>query len=123
MVEADLTTSRLDDCARLAAAIDDAALLLRQRPMMLIRDTMRLACQWGGDKRPPRSRPKRCSLPETAQLAKTGWDFAGMLHFLASCPAFADGRASWIALFQSLEDGNGAAMTGALDQLEEVMKH
>ena len=51
------------------------------------------------------------------------WQSAGTQHFLASAPAFAPGRASWIALFQSLENGDAAAMIAALKQLDEVMQH
>jgi hypothetical protein len=56
-------------------------------------------------------------------LHSSGWSFAGTRHFLASSPAFEPGRASWIALFESLEKGDGAAMAAALHQLDAVMNH
>jgi hypothetical protein len=55
-------------------------------------------------------------------LQKASWEIAGTVHFLDSSPAFDSGRASWIALYESLENGDGAAMAAALHQLEEVMK-
>ena len=77
----------------------------------------------GREQKAAAQQTEKALLPETGTVSKDGLGFCRHAPLLASCPAFADGRASWIALFQSLEDGNGAAMTGALDQLEEVMKH
>lgn len=123
LVEADLTTSRFDDCVKQALAIDDASIPPPAMPMLLIRDTMKQACQWGAGQKTAAQETDKALLPRIAQLEKAGWEFAGTLHYLATSPAFADGRTSWVALFQGLENGNSAAMTASLDQLEEVMKH
>jgi len=84
---------------------------------------MKLVCQWSAGQKAAAQQTGNDLLPEAAQLQNTGWEFGGTLHFLASSPAFTTGRAAWIALFQSLQDGNGVAMAAALNQLEEVMKH
>ena len=123
MVEADLTTSRFEDCERQVASIDDASIPAPAMPTLLLRDAMKLACQWGAGQKAAAQQTSNALLHETTQLQNTGWEFAGTLHFLASSPAFVTGRAVWIALFQSLQDGNGAAMAAALNQLQEVLKH
>jgi len=123
MVEADLTTSRFEDCEKQVALIDDAAIPAPATPTLLLRDAMKLACQWGAGQKATAQQTGNALLPETTQLKNAGWEFGGTLHFLATSPAFVTDRAVWIALFQSLQDGNGVAMAAALNQLEEVMKH
>ncbi len=122
MEERDLTTSRFDDCEKQALSIDDAASPAPATSVILIRDTLKLTCQWGAGQKAAARATGAALVQKAAGLESSTSDFAGARHFLGSSRAFARGRASWIALFQSLEDGNGAAMTGALDQLEEVMK-
>jgi tetratricopeptide (TPR) repeat protein len=123
MAEADLTTGRFEDCEKQTASIDDAAFPAPGTSMIVIRDTIKMTCQWGaGEKAAARATEATLAAKATG-LASSGSDFAGTRHFLASSPAFATGRDSWIALFQSLEDGDGGAMAVALRQLEEVMRH
>jgi tetratricopeptide (TPR) repeat protein len=123
MVEADLTTSRFEDCEKQVASIDDAAIPAPATPTLLLRDAMKLACQWGAGQKAAAQQTGNDLLPEAAQLQNTGWEFGGTLHFLATSPAFVTDRAVWITLFQSLQDGNGVAMAAALNQLEEALKH
>jgi tetratricopeptide (TPR) repeat protein len=122
MLEQDLTTSRFEDCETQAAAIDDAAFPNAPVAMSLIRDSMRMACQWGAGKKADAQQTANALLLRSAQLQDVGFQFPGTRHFLASVPAFDQGRASWTALFDSLEKGDGAAMAAALHQLDEVMK-
>ena len=61
-------------------------------------------------------------MAQSAQLHDPVLKSAGIRHFLAKAPAFEPGRASWIALFDSLEKGDGAGMAVDLQQLELVMK-
>jgi hypothetical protein len=122
-VEADLTTARFEDCAKQVALLDDSAFPAPATPMILIRDTMALACQWGAGQTSVARQTESALVSKAAGLQKTGWEFAGTRHFVASSPAFETGRASWIALFQSLEDGDSAAMTGTLRQLDKVMSY
>ena len=123
MAEEDLTTSRFAECEKQATAIGDAEFPAPAESMISIRDSMKLTCQWGAGEKAAAQETEKTLLPKAAGLQNTGWEFAGMLHYLASSSAFAAGRASWIALFDSLEKGDGPAMSGALNQLEEVMKH
>jgi tetratricopeptide (TPR) repeat protein len=123
MVEAELTTSRYDECIKRAKLIDDVSLSPHEDSLILVRDTAIFACQWGAGRKEAALLAADALVKRVDGLQKTGWEFAGTRHYLASSPAFESGRASWIALFQSLEDGDGAAMKKALQQLEEVMKH
>ena len=119
LVEANLTAAHFDVCLAQAAPLDDAELTA---PLILIRDALKLSCQWGAGQKAAAQETEKALLPKSDQLQKEDWGFAGTLHFLASSPAFETGRASWIALFESLDKGDGAAMAAALHQLEEVMK-
>jgi len=122
-VEANLATARFEDCVRQAASIDDSSLSSAATSMILIRDTLAMTCKWGAGQKSNARQAEDALVSKAASLKKTDWVFAGTRRFIASSPAFETGRASWIALFQSLEDGDGAAMTGALRQLEKVLSH
>jgi tetratricopeptide (TPR) repeat protein len=119
LVEANLTAAHFDVCLAQAAPLDDAELTA---PLILIRDALKLSCQWGAGQKAAAQETEKALLPRSDQLQKEDWGFAGTLHFLASSPAFETDRASWITLFESLDKGDGAAMAAALHQLEEVMK-
>jgi len=118
-MEANLTATHFEDCAQQAALIDNASI---SQPEILVRDTLKLTCDWGAGQKSAARQTEQALVSKAAGLQKASWDSAGTRHFLASSPAFEAGRASWIALFESLESGDGAAMAGALHQLEEVMK-
>ena len=123
MVEEELTTSRFEDCAKKAASIDDAALPNPAGPYALIRDTMKLTCQWGAGEKLAAQQTAQALLLKSGQLQNVGWGVEGTRHFLGASTAFDAGRTSWTGLFNSLETGDGAAMAAALHQLEEVVKH
>jgi tetratricopeptide (TPR) repeat protein len=120
LVEASLTAAHFSQCAEQAAAIDDPVLSTSLIP---VRDTIKLACQWGAGQKAAAQQTATALLPQAAGLHSPGWNFAGTRHFLTSSAAFETGRASWIALFESLEKGDGAAMAAALHQLDAVMNH
>jgi hypothetical protein len=61
-------------------------------------------------------------LPESAHPEPGIWDFSGAINILSQSPAFAAGRASWIALFTAVENGDSAGMTAALKQLEPILQ-
>jgi hypothetical protein len=119
-MEASLTAAHFAGCIEQAATIEDSAL---SAPGIILRDTMKLACQWGAGEKAAAQETEKALLPKVAGLQKTDWELAGTIHFLTISPTFENGRASWIALFDSLEKGDGAAMAGALKQLDEVIKH
>jgi tetratricopeptide (TPR) repeat protein len=122
MVQADLTTSRFDDCQKRAAGIDDGSFTDPVVSMSLIRDAMKFACQWGSGSKLAAQQTAQLLVTKAAQLENTGWVFAGTRHFLASSPAFELGHPSWDALFERLEKGDGAAMVDALHRLAPVIK-
>ena len=115
MVEEDLTTGRFGDCEKQAAAIDDASFPGGQEdPEALILAAMKLACQSAARDKATAQETEWALSSKIALLAPSDWDFAGTRHFLASSPAFATGRASWIALFKGLQDGDVSALAAAL---------
>jgi tetratricopeptide (TPR) repeat protein len=120
LVEASLTAAHFSQCVEQAVAIDDPVLSTSKIP---VRDTIKLACQWGAGQKAAAQQTATALLPQAAGLHSSGWSFAGTRHFLASSAAFETDRASWIALFESLEKGDGAAMAAALHQLDAVMNH
>jgi hypothetical protein len=122
MAVEDLTATRFEECVQQASRIEDAAFQAPVLTSVLIRDATKLACQWGAGQKSAARQTENTLVSKAPGLQKGAWEFAGTCHFLASAPAFETGRASWIALFESLESGDGAAMAGALHQLEEVMK-
>jgi len=119
-MEANLTAVKFDDCVKAASELDDPQL---QSALKVFRDSFKFACLWGAGQKDAALQSEATLLGESTQLQRVAWDFAGTLHYLDSSPAFVTGRAAWIALFQSLQDGNGVAMAAALNQLEEAMKH
>jgi hypothetical protein len=50
-------------------------------------------------------------LPESAHPEPGIWDFSGPIRVLSQSPAFAAGRASWIALFTAVQNGDSSGMT------------
>jgi tetratricopeptide (TPR) repeat protein len=120
LVEASLTAAHFSQCVEQAVAIDDPVLSTSKIP---VRDTIKLACQWGAGQKAAAQQTATALLPQAAGLHSPGWNFAGTRHFLTSSAAFETDRASWIALFESLEKGDGAAMAAALHQLDAVMNH
>jgi tetratricopeptide (TPR) repeat protein len=120
LVEDNLTAAHFEACRTQAELLDDAALSAPQLP---IRDALKLACQWGAGQRAAAQVTGNALSLKSAQLQEGAWILTRTLHYLATSPTFEPGRASWVALFQSLEKGDGPAMAAALQELEEVMKH
>ena len=117
--ELDLVASRFDACLQLAASLDVPPLVPSQ---VLIRDTMSLACEWGAGNKGRASQTEKALLAEAAESASGFRDFTGTIHFLSNSPAFATGRASWIALFTAVQNGDSAGITAALHQLEPILQ-
>jgi len=121
LVDADMTTGRFADCEAQAAAIGDAAMPAPQAPFELIRDTFKMACEWGAGKKSSAKQTAKTLLLKSGQLEKTGADLAGNRRYLSSERAFEAGRKSWIALFDSLEKGDPTAFAAAATQLDTAM--
>jgi hypothetical protein len=118
--EASLTADQFDGCVEEAGVLQDPNLT---EAGSLIRDTIRLACQWGAGKKSDALASEKALLLQSETLKEAPWVFTGTLHYLAASPVFEKGRASWIALFESVQKGDGAAMAAALNQLEGAMQH
>jgi tetratricopeptide (TPR) repeat protein len=118
--EASLTADQFDGCVEEAGVLQDPNLT---EAGSLIRDTIKLACQWGAGKKSDALASEKALLLQSETLKEAPWVFTGTLHYLAASPVFEKGRASWIALFESVQKGDGAAMAAALNQLEGAMQH
>ena len=117
--EANLTTAHFDACVQQTALIADAQM---KPPGLMIRDTLTLACQWAAGQKPAALNTEKSLATRAPNLIRIGWTFAGPLHYFADSPAFATGRAAWIALFTAVQNGNAPAMTTALQQLEPLLQ-
>jgi hypothetical protein len=124
LLEAELTGADFDGCVQLEAKLDDAA-LVQQKAYISVRDVIGLACQWGAtDKSGALAANLRLLAKADADryLTPDGWSFTGTLHFLSQSPAFASGRAAWIALFVAVQNGDSAGINAALHQLEPLLQ-
>jgi hypothetical protein len=117
--EANLTVSNFSECIQQATSISDQGL---SDSDLLVRDTIKLACQAGAGKRADALITTKVISEEVSTLKSGTFNFTGTLHYLSAAPSFESGRASWISLFESMGKGDGTAMTASLRQLEEVMK-
>jgi tetratricopeptide (TPR) repeat protein len=119
IMEISFIAARYSTCIQQVAILTDDALSASQA---VVRDTIELACQWGaGDKNAARQTGKTL-LSKSPMLRESVWDFTGSLQILSASPAFSNGRASWIALFTAVQNGDRAGMTAALHQLEPLLQ-
>jgi tetratricopeptide (TPR) repeat protein len=119
IMELSFMAARYPTCIHQMAILTDDAL---SSPQAVVRDTIELACQWGtGDKNAARQ-TETALLSKSAMLEASVWDFTGSLQILSQSPVFAAGRASWIALFTAVQNGDSAGMTVALHQLEPLLQ-
>jgi len=116
--EANLTVSNFSECIEAASTIGDQGL---SDSDLLVRDTIEFACQAGAGKRADALTTAKVISEKVSTLKNGSFNFTGTLHYLSAAPSFESGRASWIALFESMDKGDGAAMAAAVGQLEEVM--
>jgi hypothetical protein len=123
MEEEDLTSNHFEDCEKQAAGLEDSALPAALLPITVIRDAMKLSCQAASGQMADAQQTAKALLLKSSQLQNLGWEFDGTRHFLSSSPAFEVARSSWVALYSSLEKGDGAAMAGAVRQIEEALNH
>ena len=122
LLEAELTGASFQECTQLAAKLDDLA-LAQQKGYMPVRDVIGFACLWGARENTAALAADRRILARVQadpSYSQSGWTFTGTLHFLSASPAFANGRASWVALFTAVQNGDSAGMTAALHQLEPI---
>jgi hypothetical protein len=122
LVETALTAGHFEQCAAHAGTIGDSALPSPTEAFALVRDTMKMACQWGAGKPGDAQQTSKVLLLSAGLLQRSGIAFPGTSHFLAASPAFEVGRASWLAAFNSLAKGDGGDLSAALHMLQEAMK-
>ncbi len=119
LLEIGLTSGHFAACLQRAAILTGDAL---PPAGFAIRDAMQLACQWGaGDKSSAAAAEKALSSHQPV-LEAGFWDSSGIVRFISTSPAFAAGRASWVAFFTSVENGDSAGMTAALRQLAPILQ-
>lgn len=119
LMEAALTAGKFDACIQQTGALADKAL-----PSSEVADgkAIEFACQWGAGNKTA-AHATDVSLSQQAAALKPGvWTFTGTLHFLAASPTFASRRASWIALFTAVQNGDAAGATTALHQLDPILQ-
>jgi hypothetical protein len=122
LAEANLFTDHFEACLKQAGAVTDAQIPGTYVAYMVVRESIKLACQLGvGDKGSALQTEK--SLSTKTSLVVAGWNSFGPRRYLSTSPTFAKGRASWVALFTALQTGDGPAMTAALHQLEPLMQN
>ena len=119
LMELNLWAGRFAICLQQAAVLDDDTLL---PPGLAIRDAMKLVCQWGTGDRRAAAATKTALASKPPVFLTDYWDFTGTIDFLSHSPAFEKGRASWIALFTAMQNGDAAGMTAALHQLEPLLQ-
>jgi tetratricopeptide (TPR) repeat protein len=119
IMEVSFMAARYSTCIQRMAIVTDDAL---SRPQAVVRDTIELACQWGAGDRNAARQTEKALLSKSATLEASVWDFTGSLQILSNSPAFANGRASWVALFTAVQNGDSAGMTAALHQLEPILQ-
>jgi hypothetical protein len=124
LLEAELTGADFQGCIQQAAKLDDTA-LAEEKGLMPIRDVIGFACLWGARENAAALAADRRLLARVQadpSFSRSGWTFTGTLHFLSLSPAFASGRTSWTALFTAVQNGDGAGMTAALQQIEPILQ-
>lgn len=119
LMEADLASAHFAACLQQAAILIDDALPPAE---LVIRDAMQLACQWGAGEKSTAAAAERALASQQPVFEAGYWDYSGTIRFISASPAFAAGRASWIAFFNALQHGDSAGMTAALHQLEPILQ-
>jgi hypothetical protein len=123
LANVDLVAGRFGACLEQARSIPGDS---SDPDAAVIRDSVKLACEWGaGDKSAALATAKAIQ-PMTAAQSGTlwtgAWNFPAAFYFLSHSPSFAAGRPSWIALFAAVHDGDSAGITAALHQLEPILQ-
>jgi tetratricopeptide (TPR) repeat protein len=119
LMEATLVSARFKDCYRQAEALDDASVWAS---LDFTRDVMRLACAAAAGERAAAGDVLNVLSVKASAVKKGVNDYTGILCFLSNSPAFDKGRASWIALFTAVQNGDSAGLSAALKQLEPILE-
>jgi tetratricopeptide (TPR) repeat protein len=119
IMEADFVSSHFEDCFRNAEILTDDVLW---GSLDYSRDAMRFACAVAAGQHAAARDALKVLSAKAPAVKNSAYDYSGILRFLSNSPAFANGRASWIALFTAVQNGDSAGMTAALHQLEPLLQ-
>jgi len=119
IMEADFVSSRFEDCFKTTEILTDDTLW---GSLDYSRDAMRLACAVAAGQHAAARDALKVLSAKAPAVKTSAYDYSGILRFLSSSPVFANGRASWIALFTAIQNGDSAGMTAALHQLEPILQ-
>ena len=119
IMEVDLVSSHFADCIKQAEILPDNMLW---GSLDYSRDIMRLACTAAAGQNAAARDALKDLFAKAPAVTKGAYDYSGVLRFLSNSPAFSNGRASWVALFMSVQNGDSAGMTAALQQLEPILQ-
>jgi len=117
--EAALTADQFDACVTEAASIKDSEL---SSPQLVIRDTILLACQYGGGKKSDARATSASLTGRLSLLAGQTWDFSGTRHYIQTSSHFRAASDAWDKLFASLQKGDSKGAADALNQLQPALK-
>jgi hypothetical protein len=119
LAEANLAAGRFDEClAQIASAKNETL----SESIVIGRDSMQLACEWGSANKSAAQTTEKALLAKVTGITAGAWTVSGLNHVLLNSSVFATGRASWIALFTSLQNGDSSGMSSALRQLEPILQ-
>jgi len=118
LAEASLTYSRFDECVDKLNSVPEASVDEKLRPGRRI---LLLACQAGGRKSQTVATAGALS-DYSKGIEKSGWSTGGDRKYLSEASEFAEGRASWIRLFQAFEDGDGPAVAASARELTPILR-
>jgi tetratricopeptide (TPR) repeat protein len=114
-----LDTSHFDTCVEHFGQITDGLLPPRDT---FREDALRFLCEWGAGNKSAARETEKNLLSKSADATPFFWDASTTVSLLSNSPAFATGRDSWIAFFNSFYNGDGTGMTAALHQLEPLLQ-
>jgi hypothetical protein len=117
--EAALTANQFDVCQAQAASIKDSDL---SPPQPIVRDTLLLACQYASGKKLAARATAASLTSRMSQLTGATWDFSGTRYYIQTSSYFQVASDAWDNLFLSLQKGDGQGASGALHQLQPVLK-
>lgn len=117
LAEAALTDGKFDKCVAALKTIDESKL---DGKYAMVRQALLLSCAWGeGDHAAARQAADALSAAAPAAKAH-GWTSSGDLMYLKDAKEFGRGRATWIRLFQAIQDGNSKTVADAAGELGKM---
>jgi hypothetical protein len=117
--ERHLTTARFRECLARWAEFKDGEI---DEKYLTARDGLRFACEVGAGELDSARKSAQVLLKTADNLSKADWTFAGTKHFVSTFPAFSAASASWVKLFESLEQGDGPGLAEAVRAIQRTFR-